>query len=55
MYVQEGRYMPEVKETDMPQVDRFFKEHKLGDHAQCDKIPECPNRVPVLSSGNAVW
>ena len=47
--------MPKVEQTDMSQVYRFFKEHKRRNHAQCDKIPECPHSVPVLSSGNAIW
>lgn len=37
----------------MPEIDRFFMQHALGDHVQRNQVPELPEGFPFLSTGNA--
>ena len=50
MDVQERRDMTGVEKTDVPQVNRFFEQHRNWDHLSCNEIPCGPHFLELLQS-----
>lgn len=45
--------MPGVEKADVPQVNRFFEQHRIWDHPRCNEIPCCPHFLELVQCRRA--
>ena len=52
---QERRDVPAVKQTDVPQVNRFLEHHRRRNHLACYEVPRCPHILPLINCRDGEW